>query len=103
MSQTTDATKLVPVICRLRREDEASVIRLRWYGPRSLKPDHKIYVEKKVHREPWTNEQGYKVTVTFLTVSSMSFAILADRAEISAQFADITCHAATNMKPLLPM
>lgn len=47
---------------RLRREDEASVVRLRWYGPRSLKPDHKIYVEKKVHREPWTNEQGYKAS-----------------------------------------
>lgn len=47
---------------RLRREDGASVVRLRWYGPRSLKPDQKIYVEKKVHREPWTEEPGYKVT-----------------------------------------
>ena len=46
---------------RLRREDGASVVRLRWYGPRSLKPDQKIFVEKKVHREPWTEETGYKV------------------------------------------
>lgn len=46
---------------RLRREDGASVVRLRWYGPRNLKPDQKIYVEKKVHREPWTEEAGYKV------------------------------------------
>ena len=52
--------------CRLRREDEASVVRLRWYGPRSLKPDHKIYVEKKVHREPWTNEQGYKASPHYI-------------------------------------
>lgn len=35
--------------------------RLRWYGPRSLQPDQKIYVEKKVHREPWTEEPGFKV------------------------------------------
>lgn len=49
---------------RLRREDGASVVRLRWYGPRSLKPDQKIYVEKKVHREPWTEEPGYKVITT---------------------------------------
>jgi len=47
---------------RLRREDGASVVRLRWYGPRTLKPDQKIYVEKKVHREPWTEEAGYKVS-----------------------------------------
>lgn len=52
----------VSCLLRLRREDGASVVRLRWYGPRSLKPDQKIYVEKKVHREPWTEEPGYKVT-----------------------------------------
>ncbi|KAL0038732.1 hypothetical protein WJX79_005385 [Trebouxia sp. C0005] len=46
----------------LQREDGASVVRLRWYGPRTLKPDQKIYVEKKVHREPWTEEAGYKVS-----------------------------------------
>ena len=50
---------------RLRREDGASVVRLRWYGPRSLKPDQKIYVEKKVHREPWTEEAGFKVTALY--------------------------------------
>ncbi len=38
------------------------MVRLRWYGPRTLRPDQKIYVEKKVHREPWTEEAGYKVS-----------------------------------------
>ena len=54
---------------RLRREDGASVVRLRWYGARSLKPDQKIYVEKKVHREPWTEETGFKVSTSALCVS----------------------------------
>ena len=39
-------------------------MRLRWYGARSLKPDQKIYVEKKVHREPWTEEPGFKVSTS---------------------------------------
>ena len=52
---------LIDCLFRLRREDGASVVRLRWYGPRSLKPDQKLYVEKKVHREPWTEENGFKV------------------------------------------
>ena len=44
------------------------MVRLRWYGPRSLKPDQKIYVEKKIHREPWTEEAGYKVMSEVLPV-----------------------------------
>lgn len=63
-SEVITVPSLVSCLFRLRREDGASVVRLRWYGPRSLKPDQKIYVEKKVHREPWTEEPGYKVITT---------------------------------------
>lgn len=46
---------------RLRRLDGAQVVRIRWYGPRSNKPDHQVWLERKVHREPWTRERSYKV------------------------------------------
>lgn len=35
---------------RLRREEGARLLRLRWYG---LAPDKSIYVERKTHHEHW--------------------------------------------------
>ena len=46
---------------RLHRRDQASVIRLRWYGPRqSDDPDKQIFVEKKVHRSAYTGLSSTK-------------------------------------------
>lgn len=46
---------------RLRKDDGASVVRLRWYGERSAgSPTQTIFVERKVHRERCTGELSYK-------------------------------------------
>ena len=47
---------------RLRREDKASVVRVRWYGVRSTRASQELYVERKVHREPWTGEKSFKAS-----------------------------------------
>lgn len=46
---------------RLLREDGASVVRVRWYGARSQSGLQELYVERKVHKEPWTGERSFKV------------------------------------------
>eukprot|EP00890_Picochlorum_soloecismus_P002733 jgi/Picsp_1/3460/NSC_06298-R1_vacuolar transporter chaperone 4 len=46
---------------RLHRRDQASVIRLRWYGSRgSDDPEKQIFVEKKVHRSAYTGLSSSK-------------------------------------------
>ncbi|KAK9808768.1 hypothetical protein WJX72_003237 [[Myrmecia] bisecta] len=45
---------------RLQREDYASVARVRWYGSRSMRGGQELFVERKVHREPWTRERSFK-------------------------------------------
>ncbi|KAL4433860.1 hypothetical protein ABPG75_000301 [Micractinium tetrahymenae] len=46
---------------RLRKDDGASVVRLRWYGERAAgAPGQRIFVERKVHRERCTGEFSYK-------------------------------------------
>lgn len=50
---------------RLRREDGAQLMRVRWYGARregDLGAPQKMYVERKTHRERWTAQQSIKVT-----------------------------------------
>lgn len=42
---------------RLRKDEGAEAIRLRWYG--SMKSDQ-IFVERKTHREDWTGEKSVK-------------------------------------------
>jgi SPX domain protein involved in polyphosphate accumulation len=46
---------------RLRKEDGAQVVRIRWYGERTDNPEFKVWVERKVHREPWTGDRSFKV------------------------------------------
>lgn len=56
-----DSNDLKVYHARLRREDGARLLRLRWYGTR--RPDDAsqvIYVEKKTHRERWTGERSVK-------------------------------------------
>jgi SPX domain protein involved in polyphosphate accumulation len=55
-----DPARLPSYHDRLRREDMASVVRLRWYGERSSAPQQRIYVERKVHRERFAGEKSYK-------------------------------------------
>ena len=46
---------------RLRREDGASMVRLRWYGDRDARdPGQPLFVEKKVHREAYTEQFSTK-------------------------------------------
>lgn len=46
---------------RLRRVDGAASIRLRWYGPRDVNnPSQQMFVERKTHREPVSNELSVK-------------------------------------------
>lgn len=46
---------------RLRREDGASAVRVRWYGDRTpFDPGQPLYVERKVHREALSNEFSTK-------------------------------------------
>lgn len=40
---------------RLRREDASTLVRVRWYGARSQSGGQQLFVERKVHREKWTN------------------------------------------------
>ena len=46
---------------RLRRDDNATLVRVRWYGPRSSSEEQQMFVERKVHRESWTGERSAKV------------------------------------------
>ena len=46
---------------RLHRKDQASVIRIRWYGDREASNDEKsIFVERKVHRSAYTGLSSVK-------------------------------------------
>ena len=46
---------------RLRRDDRAQLLRLRWYGTGAREsPNTTVYVERKIHREDWTNERSAK-------------------------------------------
>ncbi len=55
-----DTPELAVYHDRLARNDGASLVRVRWYGPEPG-PDDNVYVERKVHREKWTGEQSTKV------------------------------------------
>lgn len=46
---------------RLRRDDKATAIRIRFYGERSTSGSQEVYLERKVHREAWTGERSCKV------------------------------------------
>lgn len=46
---------------RLRKDEGAEAIRLRWYG--GMKSDQ-IFVERKTHREDWTGEKSVKARFT---------------------------------------
>lgn len=54
---------------RMKREDGASVVRVRWYGQRSMSGSQELFLERKVHREPWTGERSFKVA-TFACLSN---------------------------------
>jgi len=46
---------------RLRRDDGACVVRVRWYGDRdACDPQQQLFVERKVHREAYTGEYSSK-------------------------------------------
>lgn len=57
-----DALPELPVYhARLRRVDGAASVRLRWYGQREMEnPSQQIFVERKTHREPVSNELSVK-------------------------------------------
>lgn len=46
---------------RLRRDDRATAIRVRFYGERSRSELQSLYLERKTHREGWTGEKSCKV------------------------------------------
>ena len=56
-----DDAEFQTYLSRMQREDGASVARVRWYGQRSSGVSQELFVERKVHREPWTGERSYKV------------------------------------------
>lgn len=56
-----DERSMPSYLSRLRRDDRASVIRVRWYGDRDPGPLQELFIERKVHREGWTGERSYKV------------------------------------------
>lgn len=66
---------------RLVREHGASLIRIRWYGVRSIDPEDSVYVERKVHKDGWTGEASYKVRSCFLVLAQ----ILQERAPIQGK------------------
>lgn len=68
---SADDPEMQTYTSRLRKEDKAQVVRLRWYGPRSDSPDYPIWVEQKVHREPWTGERSFKVSPPLHAVSML--------------------------------
>lgn len=45
---------------RLRREHNASLVRIRWYGKRNPAADQQMFVERKIHKESWTGEDSVK-------------------------------------------
>eukprot|EP00884_Botryococcus_braunii_P018805 jgi/Botrbrau1/5608/Bobra.97_2s0031.1 len=55
-----DDAEMQTYASRLRKEDGAQVVRIRWYGERTDDPNFKVWVERKVHREPWTGDRSYK-------------------------------------------
>jgi SPX domain protein involved in polyphosphate accumulation len=51
---------------RLAREDNARLVRVRYYGTRQIGPEGEqqpVFVERKTHRERWTGERSVKVGV----------------------------------------
>ena len=49
---------------RLARDDNARLVRLRYYGPRQLGApgqQQPVFVERKTHRQKWTGERSVKV------------------------------------------
>lgn len=49
---------------RLAREDNARLVRVRYYGSRQTGPQGEqqpVFVERKTHRERWTGERSVKV------------------------------------------
>lgn len=71
-----DDAELQAYLSRLQRDDEASVIRVRWYGSRSTSSAQELFVERKVHREPWTGERSHKVAPKTDNVAAALLAVL---------------------------
>ena len=51
-----DSSDLSSYMNRLRRVEDASLLRMRWYSSDS----NKIYIERKMHRESWGGEVSIK-------------------------------------------
>lgn len=45
---------------RLRREHGSSLVRIRWYGKRTVDPEDESFVERKIHKDGWTGERSVK-------------------------------------------
>ena len=56
-----DNEEMDSYVSRLQREDRAAATRIRFYGQRSRSGSQEVFLERKVHREPWTGEQSCKV------------------------------------------
>ena len=56
-----DSEDMDSYVSRLQREDRAAATRIRFYGHRSRSGSQEVFLERKVHREPWTGEQSCKV------------------------------------------
>ena len=89
---------------RLERSDGATVVRVRWYGPRA--PGQPLFVERKVHRESWMGEESAKQREA-LTQSELErfLATGAPPPEIGAAarqyFAEVAAFLGTTQTPLL--
>ena len=58
-----DNRDLDTYMSRLRRDDKAAAVRIRFYGTRSRSGGQEVFLERKTHREPWTGERSCKVTL----------------------------------------
>lgn len=64
---------------RLRRDDKATAVRVRWYGNRDPpNPKQQLFIERKVHREAFTNEWSTKERAPLLQRDALAFLSLDD-------------------------
>ena len=56
-----DDSEMQNYMGRLRRDDKATAIRVRFYGQRRRTGDQQLFLERKTHREKWTGEKSCKV------------------------------------------
>ena len=57
-----DDREMQSYMTRLRRDDRATAIRVRFYGERAKSGEQQLYLERKTHRENWTGEKSCKVS-----------------------------------------